>query len=215
MTKMLKVCAVLVTLMMVASTASANLLGNDGFESPAIVGPDAAGAGDAWTAFDNVFTGTAAVGGLAPNAPFAGDQVLKMFAFGGAFQQFAASPGQTWNGGVFMLNSSGDQMANGQVAAVNIEWLRADQSMISFISNGTFTADDAPVDEWTQQTVTGVAPDDTAFARLVLITGDFLGGGFGGAPFFDNAFFEIVPEPGSFGLLSLGLLSLLGLRRRS
>ena len=77
-------------------------------------------------------------------------------------------------------------MANGQVAAVNIEWIQADgttQSTITpFISNGTFTAADAPVDVWTQQTITGPAPDDVAFARLVIITGDFQPGGPGGAP---------------------------------
>ena len=87
-----------------------------------------------------------------------------------------------------------DPMANGQVAAVNIEWIKADgtnSDILPFISNGTFTAADAPVDVWTQQTITGPAPDDVAFARLVIITGDFLPGGPGGAPFYDDAFFEL------------------------
>jgi len=94
-----------------------------------------------------------------------------------------------------MKNSSADQMANGQVAAVNIEWIQADgstQSTITpFISNGTFTAATAPVDTWTLQTITGVAPADAAFARFVVITGDFQPGGPGGAPFYDDAFFEM------------------------
>ncbi len=54
-------------------------------------------------------------------------------------------------------------------------WLKADMTnsdITPFISNGTFTAADAPVDVWTLQTITGDAPADAAFARLVLITGD-------------------------------------------
>ena len=56
--------------------------------------------------------------------------------------------------------------------------------------DGTFTAADAPADTWTLQTITGEAPADAAFARFVVITGDFQPGGPGGAPFFDDAFFE-------------------------
>jgi hypothetical protein len=48
---------------------------------------------------------------------------------------------------------------------------------------------------WTLQTVTGEAPADAAYARFVLITGDFQPGGPGGAPFFDDAYFlKQVPE---------------------
>jgi len=183
-----------------ASVVNANVLGNPGFESPVIPGggpPEYFGAGDAWTSFGGgIYTvGSAVV------IPIGGIQSLKLFGgcCSGAFQQFPALPGQTWNGGVWMLNSSSDPMAGGQVAAVNIEWIQADgttQSTITpFISNGTFTAA-SPLDNWTLQTITGVAPADAAFARLVVITGDFLPGGSGGAPFFDDAFFEeAVPTP--------------------
>ncbi len=89
-------------------------------------------------------------------------------------------------------------MGGGQVAAVNIEWIQADgvtnSTIIPFISNGTFTAA-SPRNVWTLQTITGVAPADAAFARLVVITGDFLPGGPGGAPFFDDAFFEVLGVP--------------------
>jgi hypothetical protein len=51
------------------------------------------------------------------------------------------------------------------------------------------------MDVWTLQTITGDAPDDAAFARFVVITGDFdsANGGPGGAPFYDDAFFEMLP----------------------
>jgi hypothetical protein len=124
----------------------------------------------------------------------------------GAFQQFPTGPGVVWNGGVWMKNSSLDPMGGGQVAAVNIEWIQADgntqSGILPFISNGTFTAA-SPSDTWTLQTITGAAPADAAFARFVIITGDFLPGGPAGAPFYDDAFFEILPpvsvEETSFG----------------
>ena len=167
-------------------------------------------SGDGWTAFNAVFTVSSAV--VAPNT---GDQSLKTFGGGanGAFQQFPTLPGQAWDGGVHMLNWSGDQMSGGQVGAVNIEWLKADNTpsdIIPFISNGTFTAAAAPVDEWTLQPISGVAPADAAFVRLVVITGDFLPGGPGGAVFFDDAF--LVPTPGAGAVLALG--GLVAMRRR-
>lgn len=174
------------------SAASANLLGNPGFELPAIPAgpPEYYGAGATWVSFGGgIYTVGAAV-----NTPNSGNQSLKLFGgcCSGAFQQFSALPGETWNGGVWMKNSSLDPMGGGQIAAVNIEWIAADGStQISFISNGTFDASQ-PRDVWTLQTITGVAPPGTAYARLVLITGDFAPGGPGGAPFMDDAFFERV-----------------------
>ena len=205
--------------MLLASTASANLLVNPGFEIPAISPPppEYPGAGAGWTAFGGPFTINSALVGDAAGA-HGGSQVLKVFGgcCMGAFQEFAAAPGQTWDGGAWALNSSADPMAGGQVAAVNIEWFDAFNNQISFISNGTFTAL-SPLNQWTLQTISGVAPAGTAKARLVLITGDFLPGGPGGAPRFDDAFFDIrpVPVPAAVWLFgsSLGLLG--WMRRKS
>ncbi|NOT33110.1 MAG: hypothetical protein HOP12_02960 [Candidatus Eisenbacteria bacterium] len=188
----------LVTTMALAVSASvasaANVLGNPGFEIPATPAapPEYFGAGASWTSFGGgIFTVSSAV-----VAPHTGNQSLKMFGgcCSGAFQQFPALPGQLWNGGVWMLNSGLDPMGGGQVAAVNIEWIQADgtsqSTIIPFISNGTFTAASTR-NVWTLQTITGVAPADAAFARLVVITGDFLPGGPAGAPFYDDAFLEV------------------------
>lgn len=170
-----------------------NLLGNPGFEIPATPAapPEYFGAGSSWTSFGGgIFTVNSVV---AP--PHTGNQSLKMFGgcCSGAFQQFPTLPGEVWNGGVWMQNFSGDPMGGGQVAAVNIEWIKADgvtqSSIIPFISNGTFTAA-SPRNVWTLQPISGAAPADAAFARLVVITGDFLPGGSAGAPFFDDAFME-------------------------
>ena len=197
---------------MLGATAHAggNLLINADFEDTDLMGaPDVYGAAG-WTAFDNAFTvdssalTTGPLGGMG--------QSLKMFGFGGVFQDFAATEGQEWNAGVFMLNDSSDPMGAGQVAAINIEWRDGAGDLISFIGNGTFTGADAPVDEWLLQTVTGSAPAGTASARIVLITGNFIPAPGGGAPHFDNAFAEVIPAPGSAALLGLG--GLVATRRR-
>jgi hypothetical protein len=179
------------------TVSAANLLGNPGFEVPATPAapPEYFGAGAVWTSFGGgIFTVSSVV---AP--PHSGNQSLKTFGgcCSGAYQEFPAIPGQTWNGGAWVMNCSCDPMGGGQVAAVNIEWHRADGSLstiIPFISNGTFTAAQ-PRDQWTLQTITGVAPADAAFARFVVITGDFQPGGPAGAPFYDDAFFELAAGP--------------------
>lgn len=206
------VTALLVTLPLlflvtVGPASAANLLGNPGFESPGFVGAEQAGAGDAWTPFNANYRiqGQPPIG---PAGAHGGTVVLKVFGVAGAFQDFAASPGQIWNGGAWILNDSADPMAGGQVAAVNIEWHDAGGGLISFISNGTFTLAacegcGAPQDTWTLKTVTGEAPEGTAFARFVVITGDFQPGGAGGAPRYDDAFFEVQEpvqvDPTTFG----------------
>ncbi len=195
-------------------TASANVLANPGFEDPVILpGAEVPGAAD-WSSFNGAFTISSIV-----DTPNSGDNSLKVFGVAGVFQDFAASEGQTWNGGAWVRNPSNDLMGDGQVAAVNIEWLDGGLNQIDFISNGDFVGATAPVDEWTLVTVTGEAPAGTAFARLTLITGDFrpdLGAG-GGAPRYDDAFFEqlVIPEPGSMALLGLGGLALFARRRRA
>lgn len=197
-----------------AATANANLLTNPGFEIPPAVGVEYFGA-PGWSDFGGgTFTQTSAI-----TTPNSGDQSLKMFGNpSGVFQTFPTSPGTLWDGGVWMLNNSADPILPGQVAAVNIEWLKADSSpsdIIPFISNGTFNAGgNAPVDTWTLMPVSGIAPADAAFARLTLITGAFAGedGPGGGAVWMDDAF--MVPTPGAASLLALGGFAAARRRRR-
>jgi len=202
--------------MLLASTASANLIVNPGFEDPSVLpGVEYFGA-PGWTDFGGTtFTIGAPVFG--PAGPHDGTQGMKMFAFGGLFQQFAASPGQIWDGGVWALNDTADLMAGGQVAAVNLEWIAADGvTSLGAVFGPRITAS-TTVNDWNFMTVSGEAIAGTAFTRLVLITGDFLPGGFGGAPRFDDAFLveraAPVPVPASVWLFG-SALGLLGWMRR-
>lgn len=198
---------------LLASTASAvNLLANPGFENPSTApGVEYFGA-PGWTDFGGTtYTINNLV--LGPAGAHGGTQAMKMFAFGGIFQQFAASAGQQWNAGAWALNDTADIMAGGQVAAINIEWINAGGANIGTVFGPTITAA-TPSNVWQNLTVSGTAVAGTAFARLVLITGDFLPGGFGGAPRFDDASFEsVVPVPAAVWLFG-SALGMLGLARR-
>ena len=199
---------------LLASTASAvNLLANPGFENPSTApGVEYFGA-PGWSDFGGTtFTINNLVVG--PAGPHGGSQVLKTFGFGGVYQQFAASAGQTWSGGVYALNDTADLMFGGQVAAINIEWIAADGvTSLGAVLGPTITAATV-ANVWQNLTVNGVAIAGTSFARLVLITGDFLPGGNGGAPRFDDASFEsVVPVPAAVWLFG-SALGMLGLARR-
>jgi hypothetical protein len=192
--------------MLLASTASAvNLLANPGFENPSTApGVEYFGA-PGWTDFGGTtFTINNLVVG--PAGPHGGSQVMKMFGFGGIYQDFAASAGQQWDASAWALNDTADLMTPGQVAAVNIEWLNGASTNIGTVFGGTISGL-TTANVWQYLTASGVAPSGTAFARIVLITGDFAGPR-GGAPRFDDASFSVVPVPAAVWLFgsSLGLL---------
>jgi hypothetical protein len=199
------------TLALAGAAQAANLLTNPSFEDPVLAGGDTYGS-TGWTAFGAAYTIRV--------LPQSGDQALKMFGTpSGVFQDFAASPGQTYTASAWAANPNFDAMAADQIAAINVEWRNAG-GLISFdtvrILEGT------PADSvYRFASLTATAPAGTTIARFVLITGAFndvngdtqiVGGG---APFFDNASFDlVVPEPASLTLAGVAGLGFLARRRK-
>jgi hypothetical protein len=203
------VCGVVLTVAMLGATsARGNVLVNPGFEAPDASAGDQYAVGGptvGWAGFNGAFiTATTKETGL---------QSFKAFGNpGGAFQEFPAAPAQVWSGTVKSENFSGDPLVGQQGTFINIEWFNSTGGQISFLSTPIVNSL-TPFDTWITGNVSGTAPAGTATARLVLLSGPYtgIGSGAGGAGFFDNASFVVVPEPGSLCLL--GIAGLLSLRR--
>jgi hypothetical protein len=191
-------------------TMAANMLANPGFENPVLVAGDTFGA-VGWTVFGG---GTYTI----KLAPHSGDNAFKTFGqTSGAFQDFPAAPGQLWEGSAWILNPSFDAMAGSQIATANIEWRDAGGGLISFLPSAPPITAATPQGNnaagYTLVNVTGIAPPLTSTARFVLLTGAFAGPG-GGAPFFDDASFGLVPEPAVLTLFGIATICLSAYRRR-
>jgi len=194
--------------MLATAPAFGNVLVNGGFESPDATGGDqyAIVGTSGWTGFNGAYiTQTTKESGL---------QSFKAFGNpGGAFQDFPASAGEVWKGTVDSQNFSGDALTGQQGTFINLEWHDSGGGQISFLSTPIANSL-SPMDTWIPGTVQGTAPAGTSFVRLVLLSGPYtgIGAGAGGAGFFDNASFDIIPEPATLSLLPLA--GLLSLRRR-
>lgn len=220
--KFFRVLLGIVATTLLASTASANLLSNPGFEDAPFGGVEVPGAGTGWTGFGNVFriqcepapvVGPCPSGGepiSGPGNPGAhgGSVVLKGFGGSGAYQDFAATGGESFLGGVWALDpANGDVMRDGGIAQALIIFFDAAGGILQ--TDVTTLAQDGVLDTWFFLEVSGIAPVGTTTARFQI----FQGGG--GAPRFDDATFDrVVPIPGAVLLLGSGLMGLMGFGRK-
>ena len=122
-----------------------------------------------WSTFENAFTA------FEPLTAHTGTHSAKFFgnfggeyAASGAFQDFPTTPGTTWTGTGWFAHSSSDPLVGQNIGLINIEWRRADGSLISYATTTTVTSLSA-LDTWQQYTVSGTAPAETATARIVVL----------------------------------------------
>jgi hypothetical protein len=195
-----------------ANPAAANLLSNPGFELPDASMGDVFGSTD-WIVFGNGFT-------TATQAN-SGSQSLKMFGtftggFGvsGAFQEFAASPGQIYEISSVSRQITGDSLVGTSNFAVQKIVFKDSQDVeIGAVESNILNAS-TPLDVWqSNAAIQGIAPVGTvqveAFVLFVQPNNE------GGAGFFDDVTFDLVPEPSFAVLLGVSALcSLSALRRR-
>ena len=124
----------------------------------------------------------------------------------GMYQDFAASPGVTYDFSVQCMNWTGDPGTwNGLIKA---EFYDGVGGQLLAQDLERFYPASEPVDTWVEIGDSIVAPAGTVTGRIVLMAVDWYDG-VGGATHFDNA--SVVPEPASMALLGLGGLLL---RRR-
>lgn len=194
-----------------SSRAAANQLTNPGFETDDASAGDVPGA-TGWNAFNSAYT-TRSV------TPHSGLQTLKVFGpffdGGGAGVTqggFAASPGQSWAASAWLRDDSSDPMQGTNFAQVQLQFLNSSSTVLATDSSPNFTATN-PINTWTQESASGVAPAGTTSAQIVLVHVQINNPVTGGSVFFDDASLDVVPEPTSLGFL--GVAGLLALRRRN
>lgn len=216
--RLIKFAASFAALAVMAVTSSVHAqveLGvNNGFES-------AFGPGDPfdpanpqnWFVFDN---GGNTGGGQATTDPFADASHAEIFingdggSFAGLQQRIDAVAGETYSFSFFAQDAPGTFDVG---IEYRIEWRRADGSEISRdqLTATTFGPD------YTQFTVSGVAPTDTAALNAVIALQSFQGGTTGTANIDSTSVLgpAAVPEPSSIALLGLATCGLVARRRRS
>ncbi len=203
-----------------ASAASANLLGNPGFEVPDASAGDVPDLGAPWFNFgapDTRFT--------TATQALSGSQSLKMFGpfdfIGGGTgggQTVPAAPGETWVAEAWALNSSADPIGEGNFLALKIEFLDASFGLaaggLAGVDVFETTFDEfSALDTWTKLGVgTAPAPANTAYANYILV--HVQGGATidGGSVFVDDGYF--IPAPGALATFGLGGLVIARRRRR-
>jgi hypothetical protein len=191
------------------TVAGAVSLVNGGFE-------DGTGGGAAgWAQFSNAYRTSTTDTGSAVTA-HSGAYAMKMFGnWGwpwnatGAFQQFTAAPGQTWDLQGYGLNWSSDALAGQNFGLLKLSWRDAGGNEISGVDS-QHIASDTVKDQWQFLQATGTAPAGTVAVQVFAL---FLQPNFeGGSAWFDDI--TVTPEPSCLALVGIALVALAPRRRR-
>lgn len=210
-----------------APSGSAALV-NGSFESPDASTGDVFGS-DGWFSFNNSYTSSNAYmpgGSFVNPTAFDGTQVLKQYGGDGGSGQggVAASAGDTVTASAYAMNWSGDPFNNLallQIAYFDVGggFLGVDEIFADTLGNQAYLLtpqDGGEASDWTLMEVSGIAPDNTASAQILLLHILTDGTPNTGAIFWDNASLEVsqVPVPAAVWLFGSGLLGLVGVARR-
>jgi len=148
-----------------------------------------------WNKFGNAYTDA--------GHPRNGAQSLKLFgpfagtpSTSGVYQDFPAKPGETFRASAYFQNRIEDRMAGANTANINIEFRNAAGTLISYVSAVGLDAN-SPTNVYVKQWVDGVAPANTATARMVI--NFYQPASTAGAAFIDDAEFGyFTPCTGDF-----------------
>ena len=216
-----------------ATTAVANELANDSFESPDASGGDVNDApGAPWLGFND------------PNVRFttqalarSGSQSVKTFGpfdfiggGAGATQKIPALENFPYQAGIFAQHITDDALQGGNFGVYKIEFLDADMNLVAgleqpagtpLLGYNVFESDpinsSSPLDTWIELDASGFSPPGTEYVQAAIVQvqlGDGEGNFTGGAIFWDDASVNRVPEPTTMLLGVFGIIGCCGMARR-
>lgn len=204
----LRVVVSVLAVLMIAGAASANLLVNGSFEEGTGQGGhlDAA-AITGWTWWGGGWWANDA------GAVEDGDWAVKRWESGtGMYQDFTATANTAYDISLFGYDGSAEPLVD-RYLNLSVEWFDAGNNGLGSSLIGTLSPG-GPLDTWTELSGQSVAPDNTSYGRIVIVTGG--GGSAAGSLYFDSASVtQAIPEPAALTLLGLGFLGLNYLRRKT
>jgi hypothetical protein len=205
--------AALAVTLSLCTTAHAVVLVNPGFDADNASGGDVFGA-SGWSTFNFAFT-------TEFTPPLSNPNTLKVFGpffqFGGSGVVqggFAATEGQLWEASAYARIDSRDSIDPQNFAVVKLEFLDSSNTVIGFAESSQITTASLPADTWQQFVAQGTAPAGTTTAQIVLVHVQLDNPPAGGAIFFDDTAFGIIPEPATAMLAVIGFGGCAGFARR-
>jgi len=152
--------------------ASAELLANPGFETPALTPLTTESIHPVgWQTFTS---GTAELMTLSAGMAHSGNQAVKFVSHGvpnffqGMFQTLPVTPGDTYQFGVYVKGDSAKPLKGSVTGQLSIEWHDANDNEIGRLWSTPWGAS-LPATEWTRFEVAGAAPPNSATAHYVIV----------------------------------------------